>query len=100
MRAPRNLAVWSEASAPANWSPTTLAELEKSEEFFENVLGESPGLLNLDSRRSGIHGPYKILRQLPLNTPFGRTIYPDIVLVSNSGHIIVVEVKTQRESEM
>ena len=100
MRAPRNLAMWSEASAPANWSPTTLAELEKSEEFFENVLAESPGLLNLDSRRSGIHGPYKILRQLPLNTPFGRTIYPDIVLVSNSGHIIVVEVKRSVNQEL
>ncbi len=100
MRAPRNLAMWSEASAPANWSPTTLAELEKSEEFFENVLAESPGLLNLDSRRSGIHGPYKIFRQLPLNTPFGRTIYPDIVLLSDSGHIIVVEVKRSVNQEL
>lgn len=92
--------MWSEASAPANWSPTTLAELEKSEEFFENVLAESPGLLNLDSRRSGIHGPYKIFRQLPLNTPFGRTIYPDIVLLSDSGHIIVVEVKRSVNQEL
>ena len=82
------------------WIPTTLDQLNKSEEFFESVLARSPELMGLETRRSGIRGPYRIFRQLSLDTPAGRTIYPDIVLLAASGHVMVVEVKRYVNSEL
>lgn len=82
------------------WNATTLGALNKSEEFLESALVNSPRLLNLESRRSGIRSPFSIFRQLSLTTPFGRTIYPDIVLLAASGHVIVVEVKKSVNPEL
>ena len=57
-------------------------------------------LLGLDSRRSGIHGPYVPFLELPLPTPTGRLIYPDIIFLTGSGHIVIVEVKLSVNPEL
>ena len=80
--------------------PTTLTELGKSEEFLEEVIYDNFGLLGLEQGQIGIRGPFQCWRQVSLNTPEGRTIYPDIVAISASGHLIVVEVKLGSNNEL
>jgi hypothetical protein len=80
--------------------PTTLTELGKSEEFLEEVIYDNFGLLGLEQGQIGIRGPFQCWRQVSLNTPEGRTIYPDIVAISASGHLIVVEVKLGSNDEL
>ena len=83
-----------------SWTPTTLDRLGKSEEYLECVLSESPSLLGLESRTTGIHGPFRIFRQLALPTPSSRVVYPDIVFLAASGHVVVVEVKRYVNREL
>ena len=91
--------VW-DSGTSKQLSPTTLNRLGKSEEFLESVLADHPELLGIQTRRTGIRGPFAVFRQVPLPTPAGREIYPDIVLLSTSGHFIVVEVKLGRNPEL
>lgn len=93
------IALWT-ASGGELWEPTTLDRLGKSEAAFEEVLAATPALLGLESRRTGIRGPFRVFRQLSLTTPAGRVIYPDIVLLAASGHAIVVEVKRASNPEL
>jgi hypothetical protein len=79
---------------------TTLTDLSKSEEFLEEVIYDNFDLLGLEQGQIGIRGPFQCWRQVSLNTPGGRTIYPDIVAISASGHLIVVEVKLSTNSEL
>ena len=73
--------------------PTTLSHLGKSEAFLETILFDHFDLLGLDEGQLGIRGPYRCWRQVRLRTPDDRTIFPDIVAISASGHLIIVEVK-------
>jgi hypothetical protein len=82
------------------WQPTALDQLGKDEKFFENVLATSPELLGLETRRTGVHGPFKSFQQPEMQTPSGRAIYPDIVLLAASGHVAVVEVQRSVNSEL
>ena len=82
------------------WKPTTLRDLGRHEEDLERTLTETPELLCLETRRSGIRGPFRVFNQLALGTPLGREIYPDIMLLSASGDIIVVEVKLFANPEL
>lgn len=82
------------------WNPMTLDQLGKDEKFFENILVRSPELLSLESRRTGIHGPFQIFQQVAMETPSGRSIYPDIVILAASGHVIVIEVKRYVNPEL
>ena len=75
-------------------------ELNKPEEYLEVVIAENPTILNIESRYSGVKGPYAVFRQISFKTPQGRTIMPDIVLLAASGHIIVVEVKRHINPEL
>ncbi|MEK6237834.1 MAG: hypothetical protein N2C14_24250 [Planctomycetales bacterium] len=72
----------------------------KYEEFLEDALANSPELLLLESRRTGVSGPFKIFRQVSMQTPSGRGILPDIVILAASGHVIVVEVKRYVNPEL
>ena len=96
----RGIVGWSAPGEFERWSPTTLDQLGKSEEFLEDVLASSPELLLLESRRTGIRGPFKIFRQTSMRTPSGRRISPDIVILAASGHVIVVEVKLSVNPEL
>ena len=48
------------------WTPTTLDALGKDEDYLEQVLATSIPLLGIESRRTGVHGPFQVIRQLPL----------------------------------
>jgi hypothetical protein len=82
------------------WSPTTLDEMKKDEQYLESVIAETPELLRLDTRKTGVYGPYAVFRQLRFATPQSREIIPDIVLLSASGDVIVVEVKRSLNPEL
>jgi len=96
----REIARWGTDGLTDVWTPTTLDALGKDEAYFEQVLATSIPLLGIESRRTGIHGPFKEFRQLCLTAPAGRTIYPDVTILTASGHIIVVEVKRFVNSEL
>ena len=80
--------------------PTTLSQLGKSETFLEDILFENPDLLGLDDGIQGIRGPFRCWRQVSLRTPDERIIFPDIVAIAASGHLIVVEVKLGTNDEL
>lgn len=75
------------------WQPTTLRELDQNEDYLEAALSRTPELLCLESRRTGIYGPFAVFNQLQLSNPQGRTISPDITLLTASGDVVIVEVK-------
>ncbi len=96
----RTLVGWNPGRPSRQWVPSTLDQLGKSEKFLEDVLAESPELLGLESRRTGIRGPLHIVRQVSMQTPSGRVIFPDIVMLTGSGHVVVVEVKRSVNPEL
>jgi hypothetical protein len=81
-------------------SPSRLRALGKDEIFLESIIAQHPGLLGLENRRTGIYGPFVCFRQVPLKTPAGRLVYPDVVILASSGHFIVVEVKLGDNAEL
>jgi hypothetical protein len=87
------IAVRGAHGATALWKPTTLDQIGRHEADLETALSETPELLCLESRRSGIYGPFAVFNQVALATPLGREIYPDIVLLTASGDVVIVEVK-------
>jgi hypothetical protein len=82
------------------WLPTTLDQIGKNEQYLESVIAETPELLRLEMRRTGVYGPYAVFRQLAFVTPQSRQIIPDILIVAASGDIIVVEVKLFANPEL
>lgn len=80
--------------------PTAPDEVEKNEQYLESVIAETPELLRLDTRKTGVYGPYCVFRQLRFTTPQSRVIKADIVLLSASGDVIVVEVKQSSNPEL
>lgn len=82
------------------WNPTILSKICKDEKYLDNTLANNPELMGLESRRTGIRGPFKVFSKLQLKTPQGRSIVPDIVILSASGHIIVVEVKVFENTQL
>jgi hypothetical protein len=87
------IAVHGSQAEVALWQPTTLRELGKDEGYLEAALSRTPELLCLESRRTGIYGPFAVFNQLQLSSPQGRTISPDITLLTASGDVVIVEVK-------
>jgi hypothetical protein len=92
--------VWRQDGKHRRLQPTTLAQLGKSEEFLESVIADAPDLLGLESRETGVYGPFVPYRQIEFATPQGRAIRPDIVLLAASGHPIIVEVKLTGNAEL
>jgi len=91
---------WGRQDGGEAWVASTLDQIGGSEELLEDVLANHPALLRLESRRTGIRGPYAVFRQLGFDTPQGRGIRPDIVLFAASGHVIVVEAKLHHNPEL
>jgi len=75
--------IWSE-NTPRRYQPTTLKKLGKNEAFLEQLIVDNFDVLGLDSMETGLRGPYVCWQQVPLGTPEGRTIFPDIVAISES----------------
>lgn len=82
------------------WQTRTLRQLGRDERFLENVIGANPQLLGLEDRRTHLRGRYAAFHQLSLETPQGRTVFPDIVFLCESGHVVVVEVKLADNPEL
>ena len=97
---PQAIVRWKSSGETERWQATTLDRLNKLEEFLEDALAGAPELLGIESRRSGVHGPFAIFRQVSMETPSGRGIQPDMVLFTASGHVVVVEVKRYVNREL
>jgi hypothetical protein len=82
------------------WASTTLDKLGLDEKFLEDTIAAAPDLLGLESRRTGMYGPYKAFTQIDLRTPTKRNIHADVILFAMSGHVILVEVKLFANSEL
>jgi hypothetical protein len=82
------------------WQPTTLDKIDKPKGYLESIIAEIPELLLLESRRTGVHGPYAVFTQLPLLTPQSRGVTPDILILTGSGDIVVVEIKLSTNPEL
>ena len=79
---------------------TTVRALGKNEEFLEDVIEAQPFLLELESDGSGFRAPFKICRQHDLANALERTVIPDLVILSSSGSVTIVEVKLQDNEEL
>lgn len=80
--------------------PTTMNNLGHNEQFLEDVIFNHPEVLGLCSRKTGVFGPYLPFRQLVFKNLENRKVVPDIVLLSASGHLIIVEVKLAGNQEL
>jgi hypothetical protein len=90
------------------WRRTYIRELQiesnrtADEKFLEGLVAGHPDLLgiaNVDDE-TDIEGPFQPFTQLSLRALNGRIIAPDLVLLSRSGHIVVVEVKLSDNPEL
>jgi hypothetical protein len=72
------------------------------EKFLEDLVANHPDLLGLAGADddSDIEGPFRAFTQVSLRALNGRMIAPDLVLLSRSGHIVVVEVKLSDNPEL
>ena len=72
------------------------------EKFLEDLVASRPDLLGIGGwdDETDIEGPFHAFRQLSLHALNGRSIAPDLVLLSRSGHIVVVEVKLSDNPEL
>ncbi len=95
-----NIIRWQADGSREIWKPITLDQVGKNERFLETVIAESPELLYLETKRTGIYGPFVVFRQRALSTPQGRLIIPDILVLAASGSLIVVEVKLFSNPEL
>jgi hypothetical protein len=85
---------------PRPWRATTLRQIGKDESFLEGLVAADPLLLGLDPYESGVSGRIIAFRQARLSTPTGRTVIPDVVLLSETGHIVIVEAKLGDNPEL
>ncbi len=82
------------------WQTRTLRQIGKDEHFLEVLIGGNPQLLGLEDRRTHVSGRYVAFHQLRLETPQGQTVRPDIIFLTESGHVVVVEVKLSDNDEL
>lgn len=81
-------------------SQTSFRQLGKSEADLEAVLAANPALMGLSSRHIGISGKRVAFKQLQLPTGRDSVIKPDIVFLTEAGHVVVVEVKLSDNPEL
>jgi len=74
------------------WKPATLASTNLPEAHLEEALKHDMGILGL-SRRGVRYSQIRTWTQLTIPTPDGRNIRPDIIGLTDSGHVVIVEVK-------
>lgn len=82
------------------WKPTLLAELGHDEKYLEDLIACHPELLELDPYETGVSGRMVAFQQVKLPTPTGRVVKPDILFLSESGQVVVVEVKLGGNAEL
>ena len=82
------------------WAPTTFRSLGEKEGYLERLIGKAPELLGLEDLRTHVKGRYAVFHQLNVETPSKQNVAPDIVFLTESGHVIVVEVKLADNGEL
>lgn len=91
--------LWTSAGKAVPWERKRLRDLGRSEAFLEERIAEEPRrLLGLDPL--DMPGPLIALRQCAFRTAQGRTVVPDVVVLSSNGHIAVVEAKLHDNPEL
>jgi hypothetical protein len=76
-----------------SWKPTTIRALGRDEGFLQNLVATSPNVLGLSTRETRIMGEWKTFREVILRAADGRDIRADVVALTGSGDVVVVEVK-------
>ena len=82
------------------FTPTTVRKIGQNEEFLEDMIATHPELLELENDGSGNRGPFIVCRQSDILNAFDRTVIPDLVIFSPSGHISIIEVKLNDNPEL
>jgi hypothetical protein len=81
------------------WTPTTLRQAGKGEQFLEDAIAADFSVLALDAQGLRL-GDAKTFRQVRLTTPDGRNLRADVVAVTRSGQLVVIEVKRLGNPEL
>ena len=84
----------------SRWVPTTFRTQGKNEEYLERLIAGDPLALGLDPYLTGLGINFAAYRQTRLDSPNVRSLRPDVVLLSETGHVVVVEVKLEDNSEI
>jgi len=84
----------------SRWLPTTLRSQGKDEAYLERVIVSDPLVLGLDPYVTGIGTSFAVYQQTWLDSPSARALRPDVVLLSETGHVVVVEVKLEDNPEL
>jgi hypothetical protein len=90
------------------WTRSTIRELpidvpsSEREAFLERLIAEKPDLLGIGDSydESDIEPPFCAFSQVRLRALNGRTIFPDLILLFQSGHVVIVEVKLTDNPEL
>lgn len=99
------------------WTRTTIREIWRrqgglaatdenhsagGEKYLEDLIVARPELLGFDSDDADdpIQGPFRCFPQRTVQAMDGRSIYPDIIVLAQSGEVIVVEVKLADNQEL
>ena len=81
------------------WCATTLQREGLSEVFLEDLIAEDLSALALPAH--GIrYTQARSFRQVTLNTADGRKIRPDLIALTDTGHVIIIEVKRLGNPEL
>lgn len=84
----------------SRWTPTTLRSQGKDEAYLERLIASDPLVLGLDPYVTGIGTSFAVFQQTWIDSPSARALRPDVVLLSETGHIVVVEVKLEDNPEL
>ena len=57
-------------------------------------------MLGISSRKNGIYGPFAVFQQPSFLNAANRLLRPDLLLLSASGHLIIIEVKLSSNPEL
>lgn len=87
-------------AAVSRWMPTPLRSQGKDEAYLERLIASDPLVLGLDPYVTGIGTSFAVFQQSWLDSPSTRTLRPDVVLLSETGHIVVVEIKLEDNPEL
>ena len=95
-----SLTMIAKSGATHIWRPTTLRALGHHEAYLEKAVAADPSILGLDPYETGIGATFVCVRQAVLTTPTGRTVKPDLVILTESGHVVIVEAKLVDNPEL
>lgn len=87
-------------SSVSRWHPTTLRLQGKDEAYLERLIASDPLVLGLDPYVTGIGTSFAVFQQTWLDSPSARALRPDVVLLSETGHVVIVEVKLDDNPEL